>query len=104
LDKRIGVRLLSTQQLRQPGNAGSDPPRLIACEQTGSCAPAGIILAIDKRQRPPAVVADNEARSRFFDRPGWWEAARARHHVLPVNRRAASNITKAPGTTKSRAN
>jgi hypothetical protein len=69
-----------------------------------SSSPAGLVLAIDEGKRLLVRVPDNEARLRFFDRPGWREAARACHHVLPVNRRAASNITKAPGMTKSRAN
>jgi hypothetical protein len=47
LHKRIGIRPLRAKQLGRPGNAGSNPPPLIAREQVGCCAPPGLVLKID---------------------------------------------------------
>jgi hypothetical protein len=76
LDKRIPVRLLSTPQSGQAGDAGSNAPGFIAREQTGSRAPAGFILAIDEGKRLLVRVPDDEARLSFLDGPGRRETAR----------------------------
>jgi hypothetical protein len=61
LHKRVRIRpRLSRQQLGQAGNAGSDAPRLIAREQTGSRAPAGLVLEINVGERRAVVVRNNE--------------------------------------------
>ena len=47
LDECIGVRLLSAQQLRQPGNTGSNAPGFVLCHEIGGRAPPGLVLKID---------------------------------------------------------
>ena len=76
VNERVRIRpRLGTQQLGQAGNVRRDAPCLIAREQTGSRAPAGLILEIDEGQRLLFRVPDDEARLSFFDRPGRREAA-----------------------------
>ena len=63
------------------------------------------ICEMDVGQRLLVGVADDEARRGLLDRPGRREAATAiRHHVLPLQSRVASKITKAPGMTRANAN
>ena len=63
-------------QLRQPGDVGRYPPRLIATEQVGGRVPAGLRLIVDVAQRLPVVIPDDEAASIvLFDVPWWREAA-----------------------------
>ena len=49
-----------------------NPPRLVAREQIGGRAPAGLVLAIHEGECLPVVVADDEARRGLFDGP-WQE-------------------------------
>ncbi len=63
------------QQLRQLGDVGRDPPRLVAGEQFGRRPPSRFILAIDESKCLLVAVADDEARRGFLDGPGRPEAA-----------------------------
>ena len=50
-------------QLRQLGDVRSDAPRLVAGEQIGSRAPAGVTLEIDVGERLTVLVADDDKLS-----------------------------------------
>jgi hypothetical protein len=49
--------LLRFQQIRQLGDVGCNPPRLVAREQVRRRAPAGLGLEIDVRQRLPVLAS-----------------------------------------------
>jgi len=61
-------------ELRQLGDVGSDPPRLVPSEQLCRRAPAGLLLEIDVSERQAAVILHDEADVRFLDGPRWREA------------------------------
>ena len=67
------------QQLRQLGDVGGDAPRLVAGEEVGGSAPAGLLLEIDVGERLPVGVADDEAGVRLLDGPGRQLALKAPH-------------------------
>jgi hypothetical protein len=61
---------------------------LVAREQVGRRAPAGLVFEIDVPQRLPVLVLDDEAGLRLISRPGRREAARrcaqcSKLNVLP---------------------
>jgi hypothetical protein len=76
LDKRIGIRTVSAQQLGQPGDIGRDTAGLVACKQIGRCMPARLLLLlkIDIRHRKAVRIFDDEAVIGFLDRPRRGEA------------------------------
>jgi hypothetical protein len=69
------ARLIFPQQLRQLGDVGRNPPRLVAGEQLARGAPTGLILTIDEGQRLLVGVAHDETGRGFFDGPRRREAA-----------------------------
>jgi hypothetical protein len=71
----IALEGFLSAMIRQLGDVGGDPPRLIAGEQLGRVASAGVILAIDEGQRLAVVIADDETRRSLLDRQGRREAA-----------------------------
>ena len=54
------------QKLRQLGDVGRDPPRLVRVSRMRRRAPAGLLLEIDVGERVPVVVPDDEAGVRLF--------------------------------------
>jgi hypothetical protein len=76
----IGARrssvLRPTQQLRQLGDVGGDPPGFIAGHKIGRRSPARLLLVLDIRERVAVLVLHDEAGIVVvFDYPGWREAA-----------------------------
>ena len=55
--------LLPLQQVRQLGDVGGDAPGLVAGQQLARRAPPGFILAIDKGEYLPIVIAHDSFRS-----------------------------------------
>jgi hypothetical protein len=72
---RHSYRRSSLQQLRQLGDIGSDPPRLVF-SQALVHGPVRLIVEIDIGELLPAPVGDDEALIVGLDRPGRGEAAR----------------------------
>jgi hypothetical protein len=86
-DELMGLRAISTdaivrrraQQLRQLGDVGRDPPRLIERHQLGRRSPAGFLLVIDEGELLAVGVLDDEVRWPFLDGPGRRETALRSH-------------------------
>jgi hypothetical protein len=57
------------EQLRQLGDVGGSAPRIVACEQIGSRAAAGLILNVDVGERLTGVIPHDEAGISFFGGP-----------------------------------
>jgi hypothetical protein len=63
------VTLWRDKQLRQLGDIGGDPPRLVFGEQIGCRSPAGLLLEIDVGGPLAVCVANEVARGLLLDRP-----------------------------------
>ena len=70
------IRRSSLQQLRQLGDIGSDPPRLVFSQALVHGPAVRLIVEIDIGELLPAPVGDDEALIVGLDRPGRREAAR----------------------------
>ena len=102
---RLADRRRPAQQLRQLRDVGRDPPRLIVREQTGGRPSARLVLIVQVCKRLLVSVSNDETRVVLvLDGPRRREVAALGHHVLAINRSAASKISKAPGTTRSNTN
>ena len=106
--ERSGVegsrRRAALSEFWELGDVGGDTPCLLACEWLGRRPSAGLLLEVDVRDCLPVVIAHDKASLGFFGGPRRREAARSRHYVSPVQSRAASKISKAPGMTRAHAN
>ena len=67
--------LFGSGLLRQLGDIGRDPPRLILGERLGRGAPARFVLVIDVSELMFVSVTHDETVRRYFGRPGRREAA-----------------------------
>jgi hypothetical protein len=90
-------------EFRYLSDVGRDPPRFIARKQISGAAPTGLLLEINVGKRLPIEVAHDKARVGFFSSPRRRKAERSGHHVSPVQCRAVSKISKAPGINQERA-
>jgi hypothetical protein len=71
---RAATALKAEQQLRQLGDIGRNPLRLVFAEQLGGRAATGFVLIISVAQRLTIGVTHDETVWRDFGRPRWWEA------------------------------
>jgi hypothetical protein len=73
MDRRVESLLL--QQIRQLGDVGRNPPRLILAEQLGRRSPPRLLLEMDIGKPLPSAVTDFESNTDVLDGPGRREAA-----------------------------